>query len=726
MDIGGTEARDTLGEGASDSVAETLDRGQDRWSDSDQHPFPADGSEEPLEDVDEATRSDTADLSDETSDLGSDTAGASDAAAGDDAWGGGPEVSDAGIATLLPPTLRLLTESPSLATTVHIGGSALAGTEVLIFRNRTCAETPLATLSREEFNEQGFFATVEEGSTTYFSAYATDGIRQSVCSNAVTYVHHDNRYWRVTFFDDFKGPQPGEDPLCYSMPPQCISEYLSGPYECPTSEVHDGIAALNKCNWTILRQPNWMAMEYGPDQNMTNGLSPLEVRVEPNTDQGVLILSANAYKWDGERLDPAQLTTLEKACLLQSQQNWLLHQENFPLDCTNVTRYECVWNRNQNNCPILSGAVYSKRFDRYMVGQTEVPRNRGFTQSYGIWEVRAKLPEGAGSFPAHWLLPQNGSWPEAGEIDILEADRFAAKSYQTYHTGYCEGTQEHYFTNHQDCLNQGGLRHHLAKGGFLTYKNGSFAKDYHTFSVEWSPERVEYFTDGILVATVTNGDLDYGVFASPSRTTGQARPMNIPFLDFFIILNQTVHNDMWGKIAPLNFVTHLHVIDYVKVYGLCRVPADFCPDGYSFDGNDYLCHPMDGGRMATPIPSACGLKEKVVPQPKPLDENIFYRCTVPCPFGGWFDGNNCQIFNSPAGREVFFYPDMQGNLYYATDGSPDGNCKDTVDGTVVPVGAYDGANCYLDQTIPALWGKYFRWGSPKPNAFFYSAFCKFE
>ena len=46
-----------------------------------------------------------------------------------------------------------------------------------------------------------------------------------------------------------------------------------------------------------------------------------------------------------------------------------------------------------------------------------------FTQQYGRFEARIKLPKGQGLWPAFWLLGANSKsegWPRCGEIDIME------------------------------------------------------------------------------------------------------------------------------------------------------------------------------------------------------------------------------------------------------------------------------------------------------------------
>ena len=91
-----------------------------------------------------------------------------------------------------------------------------------------------------------------------------------------------------------------------------------------------------------------------------------------------------------------------------------------------------------------------------------ITTENNFTQQYGYFEMRAKLPEGKGMWPAFWLLPEDKSWPP--EIDPLEA--FGATNSRgeggahTYHYGAVGG------------------------GGDWVQVDGDLYKDYHTYGVD--------------------------------------------------------------------------------------------------------------------------------------------------------------------------------------------------------------------------------------------------
>ena len=65
--------------------------------------------------------------------------------------------------------------------------------------------------------------------------------------------------------------------------------------------------------------------------------------------------------------------------------------------------------------------------------------------TYGFFEMRAKLPCARGTWPAIWMLPERGGWPDGGEIDIMEKVGSEPKViYATLHSGlfeHSDGTQ---------------------------------------------------------------------------------------------------------------------------------------------------------------------------------------------------------------------------------------------------------------------------------------------
>lgn len=104
-----------------------------------------------------------------------------------------------------------------------------------------------------------------------------------------------------------------------------------------------------------------------------------------------------------------------------------------------------------------------------------------FSMRFGRVDVRAKLPQGQGIWPAIWTLGDNRSivdWPGCGEIDIMEMlGHDPKKVYATVH--YVDGE------------NRKGENQ-----GYYETSGTSFSDDYHVFSLEWTPEKMSFMVDG--------------------------------------------------------------------------------------------------------------------------------------------------------------------------------------------------------------------------------------
>ncbi len=165
-----------------------------------------------------------------------------------------------------------------------------------------------------------------------------------------------------------------------------------------------------------------------------------------------------------------------------------------------------------------------------------VSKGKGAWQ-YGYVEVRAKLPQGRGTWPAIWMLPEVnnfGGWPKSGEIDIME------------HVGYDPGTV--HGTVHTEAFN------HLLgtqKGGKLVVP--TFASEFHTYAVDWKKDQMDFYIDGKHYFSFKNTGKGY-----------QEWPFDQPF---YLILNLAVGGNWGGKegVDPAIWPQRMEV-DYVRVY----------------------------------------------------------------------------------------------------------------------------------------------------------------
>jgi len=98
---------------------------------------------------------------------------------------------------------------------------------------------------------------------------------------------------------------------------------------------------------------------------------------------------------------------------------------------------------------------------------------------YGRIEVRAKIPTGRGTWPAAWTLGENRQqvgWPRCGEIDIIENVGFAPERvHANVHTA--------------------AYNHAIKTGKGASIDVGQPWDAFHTYAVEWWPDRLEFFFD---------------------------------------------------------------------------------------------------------------------------------------------------------------------------------------------------------------------------------------
>lgn len=157
---------------------------------------------------------------------------------------------------------------------------------------------------------------------------------------------------------------------------------------------------------------------------------------------------------------------------------------------------------------------------------------------YGRFEMSARLPAGAGLWPAFWMLPadeQYGGWAASGEIDIME--------FKGHEPTQVHGTL-HFGAAWPRNLHQGKV-HRLPQGDFTS--------GFHHFALEWERASFRWFVDGVLVQEQKEWSSTGGVFPAPFDR------------NFFLVLNLAVGGGFGGPVGADTRFPAQFVVDYVRV-----------------------------------------------------------------------------------------------------------------------------------------------------------------
>ena len=164
-----------------------------------------------------------------------------------------------------------------------------------------------------------------------------------------------------------------------------------------------------------------------------------------------------------------------------------------------------------------------------------------FNFRYGKVEARIKTIDGQGFWPAFWMLPSNGSWPCDGEIDIMEqwGNPYLTNSTTgAAHIGTCPYSQSTHFYE-----------------SFSSYISaGSYADDFHTFSIIWVEDTITWYVDEIELFSLNPSSY----WSIPSQS---AWPFN--FNEWYLMINLAITQS--GPNSNTVFPNQIE-IDYVRVY----------------------------------------------------------------------------------------------------------------------------------------------------------------
>ena len=155
---------------------------------------------------------------------------------------------------------------------------------------------------------------------------------------------------------------------------------------------------------------------------------------------------------------------------------------------------------------------------------------------FGRIDVRAKLPEGRGLWPAIWMLGSNideVGWPACGEIDIME------------------------LVGHQPQVSH-GTAHWGNSGEPSTFIGSSissdkkFSEQFNVFSLVWEQNQIKWYMNETLFHTLTLADVQNASYR-----------FNAPF---FMVFNVAVGGNWPGNPNASTVFPQSMEIDYIRVF----------------------------------------------------------------------------------------------------------------------------------------------------------------
>ena len=177
--------------------------------------------------------------------------------------------------------------------------------------------------------------------------------------------------------------------------------------------------------------------------------------------------------------------------------------------------------RSVDTVPYLTGGVNTK-------GK--------FAYQYGKIEIRAKLENAKGAWPAMWMLadqPKYGKYPRNGEIDLMEHLNFEDQIYQTVHSYYTLELKQDKNPPHYQTTN-------------------TETENYNIYGMEWFPDKLVFTLNG----------KETFVYPKLKNVDPTQWPFDQPF---YIMIDMQLGGSWVGDVDAKDLPVQM-IVDWVKVY----------------------------------------------------------------------------------------------------------------------------------------------------------------
>lgn len=274
-------------------------------------------------------------------------------------------------------------------------------------------------------------------------------------------------------------------------------------------------------------------------------------------------------EFDGSAIDPAKWSfdvdcwgggNNERQCYTDRAENARIEQGKLVITARRERTTGPALPASQRPDPQAAGELATRNYS-----SARLTTRGKASWRFGRVEVRASLPQGQGTWPAIWMLPEAnryGPWAASGEIDILEAVNLGTPCKA------CPGGKEDTILG---TLHFGKPWPGNAHKGEEVHRP-AVLEGFHTFAIEWQPDRIIWQFDGETYATRERSEW----FTSGSPTPGA--PFDQPF---HLILNLAFGGGLAETrglkgVSNRNFPKRF-LIDWVRVWQKPDVNAGIAP-----------------------------------------------------------------------------------------------------------------------------------------------------